>query len=286
MELLTTSGWDNYKLLDTGNSQRLEKWGPYTLIRPDPQTIWKPSLGKSEWEKADAVFEKNIKQEGWVNNKIPDQWEITYKDLILLARLTPFKHTGIFPEQTLQWDFIQEKIKKANREVSVLNLFAYTGGASLAAAKENAKVTHVDASRPSIGWAKQNQEVSHLLDKPIRYILEDVISFTKREIKRGKKYDAIIMDPPVYGHGPHGERWDFYKDMPTLLNQCKELLSTTPLFFIVNAYAISASSLLLKNVMSDLLGDLKGVIQAGELGLQEQSGRVLSTGIFARFESV
>lgn len=269
----------DYRLLDSGEGRRLEKWGPYILNRPDPQAIWNRTQ-KNLWETAGAIFEN-----GWKKNvPIPKEWPIVYNKLTLLARLTPFKHTGIFPEQVLQWEFIQKKLYQANRQTNVLNLFAYTGGASLAAALAGAAVTHVDASGPAIGWAKQNQEASGLLYKPIRYILEDTIRFCRREVKRGKKYDGIIMDPPAYGHGAQGERWDFYKEFPVLLEICKQLLSDDPLFIVINAYAISASGVMLENLLKDIV-PTKGTIEAGELALQEQSGRVLSTGIFGRWQS-
>lgn len=277
MTILSTPGMHDYRLLDSGEGRRLEKWGQYILNRPDPQAIWKKTQ-KDLWNVAHAVFEN-----GWrKSTPIPEEWPIQYDNLTFLARLTPFKHTGIFPEQILQWEWIKNRINSPKRKISILNLFAYTGGASLACASSGTVVTHVDSSRPAILWAKQNQEVSGLLDKPIRYILEDAIGFCTREIRRGKKYDGIIMDPPVYGHGTHGEKWDFYKDFPILLDICKELLSDDPIFIVINAYAISASSVMLKNLLQDMVST-KGTIEAGELALEEQSGRLLSTGIFGRW---
>lgn len=282
MVILTAPRWADYQLLDTGNGQKLERFGKYTLKRPDPQILWKPHLPKSDWNKADATFEKDK----WIlKGKIPEKWLLKYKNISFWAKLSPFKHTGIFPEQTIQWDFIQEKINQAKREVNILNLFAYTGIASLAAVSVGAKVTHLDASHPTIGWAKDNQEASHLVDKPIRWILDDAIKFTQREIKRGLKYDGIIMDPPVYGHGPEGEKWDFNESFPKLLENCKQILSSQPIFIIINAYAISASAIMLENVLQDL--NLGGKIEAGELTLKEEGrGRLLSTGIFARWSNI
>lgn len=286
MQILTTRGWNDYSLLDSGDGKRLEKWGKYTLVRPDPEAIWKPWLDTDTWKTADAVFEKGAQEKTWKKDSaMPNEWLITYQNLSLFARLTPFKHTGIFPEQSIQWEWIKQKLEGVKSQPHVLNLFAYTGIASLIAASHNARVTHVDGSFPSIGWARKNQEVSGLLDKPIRYILDDVLKFTKREIKRGILYDGIIMDPPVYGHGPKGEKWDFSEHFPLLLSLCKQLLTNTPLFLMVNAYALSSSSLMLKNVLKDTLGTSFGTIEHGELALEDTSGRLLSTGIFGRWSA-
>lgn len=280
MIVLSTSGWSDYKLLDSGGGQRFEQFGKYKLIRPDPQIIWKSHLPKSEWEKADAVFEDE-----WISADVPDKWLMQYKDLSFYAKLTPFKHTGVFPEQCLQWDWMRAKIKSAKKHVNVLNLFGYTGIATLACAAEGAKVTHLDASHPAVSWARENQAASNLADKPIRWIIDDALKFTGREIKRGIKYDGILMDPPIYGHGPNGERWDFNKDFPDLLNNCRQILSDTPLFILVNAYAISSSALMLENVLQDITEGLGGQIECGELAIKEQSSdRLLSTGIFGRWE--
>lgn len=276
MNLLSTKGWMDYELIDSGDGKRLEKFGKYIISKPDPSAIWKKSL-PTEWEEADAVFENDKWQ---TKPSFPLKWLLEYKDLKFYAKLTPFKHTGIFPEQSINWDFIEEKIKSAQNQPNILNLFAYTGIASLVAAKNGAKVTHVDASKPSITWAKENQDVSSLSDKPIRWILDDAIAFTAREIRRGVKYDGVIMDPPVYGHGPDGEVWDFNQSFPELLKNCSELLSDKPLFLITNAYAISASSLMLNNLFEDYLP--KGNIEYGELALEQRNKRLLSTGIIAR----
>lgn len=290
MKILATSGWEAYELLDTGNGFRLERFGPYRLVRPDPQVIWKPTLKQNEWDAADAVFDVNEKR--WViRKKMPERWLLQWENLSFWAELTPFKHTGIFPEQIIQWEWIEtkvknqmSKVKNENQKLKVLNLFGYTGIASLVCAQAGAAVTHVDASKPTIGWARENQTASHLSDKPIRWILDDALKFTEREIKRGVKYDGIIMDPPVYGHGPHGETWDFTHSFPKLLDVCKEVLSDKPIFVLINAYAISASSLMLENILKDFTQGMGGEIEAGELALQEKSaGRLLSTGIFGRW---
>ena len=283
MQLLKTLGWQDYELLDSGNGQRLERFGQYVISKPDPQAIWLPSLSQAEWEKANAKF----LEKDWNQNSVPTKWQMSFNDVKFYAKLTPFKHTGVFPEQVLNWEFIQDKIKNANKEVSVLNLFGYTGIASLVAAKAGAKVTHVDGSKPSITWARENQTLSALEDKPIRWLLDDAVEFTAREARRGNTYDAIIMDPPVYGHGPNGETWDFNKSFPQLLENCKKILTPNPLFVIVNAYAISSSSLMLVNTMEDYLGLDKENIEYGELALEQKSnGRLLSTGLFARYSSL
>lgn len=282
MLLLSTKGWQDYELLDSGNGKRLERFGKYVISKPDPQAIWKPYLSQSEWEKADATYLDEEKQ--WNKNNLPEKWKLAYNDIKFYAKLTNFKHTGIFPEQALNWDFIEEKIKNANRQINVLNLFGYTGIATLVCAANGAKVTHLDGSKPAISWARDNQALSGLLDKPIRWILDDAVEFTAREIRRGNVYDAIIMDPPIYGHGPNGEIWDFNKSFPILLENCKKLLTTNTAFVIINAYAISASSLMLSNMMEDYLNILKEKIEYGELAIEEKTRqRFLSTGIVARY---
>lgn len=298
MNIDKTIGWDDYELIDSGNGYRLERFGRYILSRPDPQIIWKKKLPASVWYNSDAVFERDNEDKGrWIRkNNLPDKWLMKYKNLSFFVKLTPFKHTGVFPEQHLQWDFIEDvilnEVKNPNRILrdaqddrmpNILSLFAYTGIATLAAADAGAKVTHVDASYPAIGWARENQLASKLSDKPIRWIQDDCIKFVEREIKRGVKYDGIIMDPPAFGHGPDGKTWKFNYDFPHLLELCKQVLADKPLFIIVNAYAISSSALMLKNVMEDYLHDLNGKIEVGELALEEkQNKRLLSTGIFAR----
>lgn len=287
MKIFSTKGWDDYQLLDSGKGERLEMFGKYRLTRPDPQAIWKKRLPESEWQKSDAIFFKKDKNEQWVSKtSLPPFWPIVYKNIKLHAKLSPFKHTGLFPEQHLNWDFIGENVRKCQDQVNVLNLFAYTGGATLAAAEAGAHVTHVDASRPTIGWARENQSISNLGEKPIRWILDDVMKFVKREVKRGSIYHGIIMDPPVYGHGPGGERWDFAEHFPLLIEECVQLMRDNPLFFIVNAYAISSSSLMLENVLRDHEIFQKGTLEVGELALEEkESKRYLSTGMIARWQA-
>jgi 23S rRNA (cytosine1962-C5)-methyltransferase len=270
----------DYELIDSGEGRRLEKFGKYALDRPDPEVLWKKSLPETEWQKADARFDGN-----WVNkNSVPEKWQIDVNDLKFWLKLTPFKHTGLFPEQMWEWDYIGKLISETTNKPNVLNLFAYTGAATMFAAKAGAKVTHVDASRPAITWANENRELNGMNDAPVRWIIDDAITFTGREAKRGVKYDAIIMDPPVYGHGPTGKPWDFGKDYPKLLENCKSILSNNPLFILVNAYAISTSPTTLQNTLWDYFGDLQGSIDSGELTLKEKSaGRLLSTGIWTRW---
>ena len=290
MKILSTAGWSDYELIDSGNRQRLERFGPYKLIRPDPQIIWKKQLPQSEWNTIDAVFKRIKEDQGkWIlKRQIPYHWLMKWNDLSFWIKLSPFKHTGVFPEQTLQWEWMEKiianSLKQFQKTQNILNLFAYTGIASLVCAQAGTKVTHVDASRPTISWARENQTASHLVDKPIRWILDDAVKFVERDIKRGVKYDGIIMDPPVYGHGPTGQIWKFSKDFPALLEKCIQLLSDHPLFIVINAYAISSSALMLENILQDATKHLGGAIEVGELTLQEKhSKRLLSTGIFARW---
>lgn len=305
MTLLSTNGWQDYELLDSGNGKRLERFGKYIISRPDPQAIWRNNLSERDWKKADAIYSDDEKK--WEVNNLPQKWPLSYKNIKFYAKLANFKHTGVFPEQILNWDFIEEKIilrqfppkagRQDKKQISVLNLFGYTGISSLICAVNKAKVTHVDGSKPSITWAKENQTLSGLSDKPIRWILDDAVEFTAREIRRGNLYDAIIMDPPVYGHGPKGQIWDFNKSFPILLENCKKILSSNPVFVIINAYAISSSSIMLANMLEDYLGFSFDKIEYGELALEARSPslrlgvsgreksrrRLLSTEIFARY---
>lgn len=279
----------NYELIDSGDGRRLERFGDYVLDRPDPEVLWQKTLPQAEWQKADAVF-----KDKWIRNvSMPEKWLMDEQNIKFWVKLSPFKHTGVFPEQAEQWNYITKSISQVvskqslpsdGKSINVLNLFAYTGIASLFAAKAGAKVTHLDASRPAITWANENRDLNGMQDAPIRWIIDDAVKFTEREIKRGVKYDAIIMDPPVYGHGPTGEIWDFNKDFPRLLENCRRIISAKPIFVLVNAYAISSSSTTLANTIQGYFEDLGGTIKNGELTLKEKSaGRLLSTGIWARW---
>lgn len=287
MKILVPESWADYELIDSGNGQRLERFGSYILVRPDPQIIWKPSTPKSNWEKATAVFKKTRGDQGlWqLTKNQPEKWLCSYQNISFWVKLSPFKHTGVFPEQAVHWEWISQKIKAAKPRPQILNLFGYTGIASLVCAQNGAKVTHIDASYPTIGWFQENIKASNLDQASIRYIQDDVIKFCEREVRRGVKYDGIIMDPPVYGHGPKGETWDFNKSFPQLLALCQSLLVDNPLFVIANGYAISTSAITLENIFKDYFGDLEGDIESGELALKQSgpTGRLLSTGIFARW---
>lgn len=288
MNFFSTSGFPDYKLLDFGHSQRLERFGAYTLIRPDPSANGKCHLPSNCWDQANAIYTKNPGQLGaWKKQfGMPNQWSIQYQDLTFLCKLTPFKHTGVFPEQALNWQWLKEKILSDHRPVSILNLFGYTGAATLAAAAAGALVTHVDASNPAIGWARENQLLSGLANNPIRWIREDALKFVQREIRRGRRYDGIVLDPPQTGHGPNGEVWSLARLLPELLAGCLQLLSDQPLFLLANVYPINSISLRLPEIAQFLLQPLAGTLTIGVLGLLEKNTkRSLSTGLFVRWEA-
>lgn len=278
--------WEEYELIDSGDGQRFERFGRYTLVRPEPHALWAPRLSKEEWYGADVRFEvgEGGDQGSWLAERpLPESWVVRYGELSVLARLTPFRHTGIFPEQAVNWEWCAGLIRQ--REAPrVLNLFGYTGIATLSAAAAGARVTHVDASRPSMTWARENQSRSGLDDLPIRWLIDDAMKFVKREVRRGSQYEGIIMDPPAFGRGPKGEIWRFSESFPELLELVGEILSERPLFLLVNAYAISDSATVLGNMLADLMARPRGTVEAGELALREQNeGRLLSTSIFARW---
>lgn len=287
--------WQDYELLDSGDGEKLERFGPYTLVRPDPQILWQKNLPQNTWQQADAMFKRTTQDKGvWqARTRLPESWVIAWQDLKIVVKLSPFKHTGVFPEQSAHWQVIKNTIRSArSRQPSyqphILNLFAYTGLASVVAAQAGAKVTHLDASRAAIGWAKQNQQASGLDEHSIRWILDDAIKFVSREVKRGIKYDGIVLDPPIYGHGPNGERWDFKTSLPVLLELCQQVLVEQPLFVIMNAYAVSTSAVTLGNLLSDMMSQpttsTLGEVTQGELWLQPtQAGKSISTGIWARW---
>lgn len=278
----------NYQLLDSGDGRRLEDYAGYIVDRPDPEAIWEKYDPKL-WKRVDAKYNRSHLDKGsWIKSKAPPpNWHVEIEGIKFGLKLTPFKHTGVFPEQAWQWNLIQKTIKSYNHHsVNVLNLFGYTGGVSLATAKAGAKVTHVDASKPALTWFRENQKLNNLDDTHIRLIADDAVKFTGREIKRGIKYDCVIMDPPVYGHGPRGEKWDFQKDFPNLLENVSKILTPNPLLVIVNAYAVSTSPTSLKNILEDKLKKYVGKFSCGELYLNENSKRkrILSTGIYSMFE--
>ncbi len=288
-KIVTTQPGGDYELLDSGDGEKLERYGEVVVARPDPQALWDKNLSEKEWQQADAYFRRASTDANWsVRRQLPDRWQIELSGLRFWIKLSAFKHTGIFPEQASNWDWIREKISsaKTTEPGRVLNLFGYTGGASLAAAQAGAEVVHVDGSKVAIGWARDNADLSGLADKPIRWILDDAHKFVKREIKRGKKYDGIIMDPPAFGHGPGGEVWKIEENFLPLLEDCRQILTDKPLFFIINGYASGYSAVAYKNSLGDLFKALGGEIEIGELTIAEKnSSRLLPAGIFARWSA-
>lgn len=281
--------WKDYQLLDAGNGEKLEKWGNVTLRRPDPQAIW-PITESSNWKTVDAHYFRSEKGGGhWdFYKKIPDEWTVSYKNLTFKVSPTNFKHTGLFPEQAVNWDYIMSKISQANRPIRVLNLFAYTGGATMAAAAGGAtEVVHVDAAKGMVEWAKENMKLSKLEDTHIRFLVDDCMKFVEREARRGRTYDVIIMDPPSYGRGPDGEVWKFERNIYELIQSCMQLLSDNPLFVLINSYTTGISSTVLENILRTTI--LKkypnGTVEAGEIGLPIlQDNLTLPCGIFGKFE--
>lgn len=284
MELAVFEQFMDYELLDTGNGYRLEQWGSIRLKRPDPQVIWNANMPETHWDRANAVFVPSGEKGRWkYNGNVPEKWEVYFRpDIKLVAKLTPFKHTGIFAEQAANWEWIMSLCKN-QPQMKILNLFAYTGGATMVLTRLGHQVTHVDASKPAIGWAKENQRANRFSDDSIRWILEDALKFAEREVKRGAKYDGIIMDPPAFGHSPTGRTWKFNRDLPKLLDTCVQLLSDDAKFLLINGYATNSSALSLNNVLEEAMADKAGEIEFGELCLEEKSGRQISTGIFARW---
>jgi len=286
--ILKTESSPLYELIDSGDGEKLERFGQIKVRRPDPQALWKKHAPKTDWDNADASYEREETKGIWKTSPgLPSEWKVTLGAFAFHVKLTPFKHTGVFPEQMQNWTWIEERIKNAGRKISVLNLFGYTGGATLAAAKAGADVTHVDGSKSAVTWAKKNAELSELSGKPIRWIEDDVRAFVKREIKRGVKYDAIIMDPPSFGRGAKGEVWKIEDDLQKLLDSCKEILSDKPLFVLINGYAAGYSALGYGNALRDMMKGYKGDTEAGELVIEESLGkRLLPAGICARFKGV
>lgn len=275
-----------YALLDSGDGEKLEQYGKYVLSRPDPQSLWKKKLSQKDWDKADAIFLRDGRATEWkLKTGVPAKWEVELQGLKFWVKPTSFKHTGLFPEQSSNWYWLSGLIQVAKQQPEVLNLFGYTGGATLACAKAGAKVCHVDGSKAAITWARENAELNNLQDKPVRWILEDAVKFVKREIKRGHKYDGIILDPPAYGHGPDGEMWKIEENFLELLDLCQQLLSDKPLFFLINGYASGYSAIAYENALKDLMGDA-GEIEKGALTIRERdTERLLPCGIFARWKN-
>ncbi len=285
--MLIADGWKDYEVIDTSNGEKLERWGKYTLLRPDPQVIWDTPKKDKKWKQLNGHYHRSNKGGGeWEFFDLPEQWEIHYKELTFHLKPFSFKHTGLFPEQATNWDWFGNKIRNANRPINVLNLFAYTGGATCAAAKAGASVTHVDASKGMVTWAKENAIASGLEDAPIRWIVDDCVKFVEREIRRGRKYDGIIMDPPSYGRGPKGEIWKIEEKIFPFIELCSQVLSDNPLFFLVNSYTTGLQPAVLSYMMNTVLVDnFGGKVNADEIGLPVKSnGLVLPCGASGRWE--
>lgn len=317
-KILTTKPSAGYALIDSGQGGKLERFGVFTLSRPDPQALWTRSVSADVWQKAQGVFARENARDGKMqdsnvqNDKVkdnrarsekieksswkmkvgvPEKWQVAIGGLQFWIKPSSFKHVGVFPEQVGNWDWLREVIasrrsidQKFSEKISVLNLFGYTGGATLAAAQAGAEVCHVDGSKTAIAWAKENAGISGLATKPIRWILDDVTAFVKREVKRGKKYDGIIMDPPAFGRGPDGEVWKIEENLLPLAELCKQIMTPKPLFFLINGYAAGYSAVAYENILKDLTKGWGGEIEFGELAIEEEkTGRLLPAGIFGRW---
>ncbi|MCC6299902.1 MAG: class I SAM-dependent methyltransferase [Anaerolineales bacterium] len=291
--LLEANQWKDYALLDSGDGLKLERFGKYVFVRPESQAMWKRALD-AEWKRADAVFISTGEESGghWdFKRKVDEQWTMRYpfssskNGLTFKVMPTPGRHLGVFPEVASHWDFMVDRLHRADSPPNVLNLFGYTGLATLAAASVGAKVTHVDASKKSVSWARENQELSGLGNAPIRWIVDDALKFVQREVKRGVKYDGIILDPPKFGRGPKGEVWEVYKSLPNLLEACRACLSDDPLFVVTTLYAVRASAIHVAQALNETMRGFAGKVESGELVAREQSaGRLLSQAAFARWE--
>lgn len=279
--------WKEYEVIDTSGGEKLERWGKYILVRPDPQVIWDTPKVSRGWKNMNAHYHRSKKGGGeWEFFDLPQQWDLHYKDLTFHLKPFSFKHTGLFPEQAVNWDWFGDKIRNAGRPVKVLNLFAYTGGATLAAAAAGAHVTHVDASKGMVNWAKENAAASGLSEAPIRWLVDDCVKFVEREIRRGNHYDAIIMDPPSYGRGPKGEIWKIEEAIHPLIKLCVKLLSPNPLFFLINSYTTGLAPAVLTYMLSTELKDFDGHVDSQEIGLPVTSnGLVLPCGASGRWEA-
>lgn len=285
--MILSKEWQDFEVIDAGFGEKIERWGQYTLRRPDPQVIWPWQKSKKIRDDVDAIYHRSPKGGGeWeYKKKIPQKWNIEYKNLKFLIEPTGFKHTGLFPEQAANWDWMDFMIRSSNNRVNVLNLFAYTGGATIACSAAGAEVCHVDASKGMVNWAKDNQRLSDLADMPIRYIVDDCIKFVQREVRRGKKYDALIMDPPSYGRGPKGELWKLEDELFNLIEASSQILSDDPLFVLVNSYTTGFSPSVAANILDILLSKKHGGrIEAGEIGLPIKNTEiVLPCGSYSRW---
>ncbi|NUQ86024.1 MAG: class I SAM-dependent methyltransferase [Anaerolineales bacterium] len=284
--LLEAKNWKDYALLDSGGGLKLERFGRYVFVRPEAQAMWRRSLD-SEWKNADAVFVPTGEESGghWdFKRQVEEKWEMRYGDLRFWAMTTPGRHLGVFPEVAAHWDWFSGLIAQSKREINILNLFGYTGLATLAAASAGAKVTHVDASKKSVAWARENQALSNLTEKPIRWIVDDALKFVQREARRGVKYEGILLDPPKFGRGPKGEVWEVYRSLPNLLEACRACLTEDPLFVVTTVYAVRASAIHVAQALDEMMKGFGGKIEMGELITREQSaGRLLSQAVYARW---
>ena len=294
--ILITSPQESYELIDSGEGEKLERFGDVVLARPDPQALWPKKLSKDTWKKSDGHFTRDDRGGEWeLSKKVPQKWQIAFGGLTFAIKPTAFKHVGIFPEQLPNWQWtsklISDNLAKKKGEIEILNLFGYTGGASLSCAKSGAKVVHIDGSKAAVSWARENAELSGLKDRPIRWIVEDVRKFVEREIRRGRSYDGIIMDPPAFGHGPENELWKIDDHFIELMSSCFKLLKPEPIFFLVNGYSAGYSAIAYKNNLVNLQKKFGGNIDMGELAIEESVSkssnekRILPAGIFARWSA-
>jgi 23S rRNA (cytosine1962-C5)-methyltransferase len=292
--ILESAGAGDFHLIDSGNALKLEQYGPYRIVRPEAQALWQPSLPAHVWEKADAIFTGDTDEDGMGRWRFPKQalgetWPLSLLGVDFLGRFTAFRHVGVFPEQIVHWEWVKSQAESANRPLRVLNLFGYTGVASLVAAAAGAEVTHVDASKKAIGWARENQSLARLDKAPIRWICEDAMKFILREERRGNKYDIILTDPPKFGRGPNGEVWHLFDHLPLMLDICRELLSEKAAGLVLTAYSIRASFYSIHELMRETMRGAGGVVESGELVIREagldgkDAGRALSTSLFSRW---
>jgi len=285
--VMRTRGWADYGLLDSGNGRKLERYGRFTVVRPEPQCLWTPALPAEAWAAADAVFDPTDEEDAgrWkLNGKPPEAWPLAWGEATFNGRLTSFRHLAFFPEQAANWEWLDAAVRAAGGQPKVLNLFGYTGVASLVMAAAGAAVTHVDASKRAVAWARENAELSGLADRPVRWITEDARKYVQREVRRGSKYEGIVLDPPKYGRGPDGEVWRLFEDLPELAGLCAELLSENARFLVLNAYAERISGAALSGLLADKLKGRGGAIEWGELALvQDDGAREIGMSFFARW---
>jgi 23S rRNA (cytosine1962-C5)-methyltransferase len=287
--ILTVEPTEDYALVDSGAGRKLERYGPYLIERPEGQALWLPALPAKEWAKADAVFTGDTDEEGmgrwrFPNMPLGETWPMRHDGIDYLGRFTSFRHVGVFPEQAPHWAHMEDLIRSAGRPVRVLNLFGYTGIASLIAARAGAEVTHVDASKKAIGWARENQDRARLSDKPIRWICDDATKFAEREERRGSRYDIVLLDPPAFGRGPKGEVWQLFEHLPAMVELCRAILTPKPLSLVLTAYSIRASFFAIHALMRDTMAGMGGAVESGELVIREaEAGRLLSTSLFSRW---